>query len=171
MQTSRGKPQTPSVHNRRIYAWALDGYRLRHQWLTRLDFHASYPVPVRWLAPLIHASFRPCLTATPLRFSSLRLHQASRGTFTLQVLGHARHTTTVEIFPTENFLIFFIRISYLVLSFLYNLARIRFSFFSVPSLYAFNGRPQFIHTGKFLKLPPPPYLLNFLSVLRSQFKL
>jgi hypothetical protein len=34
--------------------------------------HTSYPVPVRRLAALLHACFRPHLTMTPLRFASAR---------------------------------------------------------------------------------------------------
>src|SRR6266404_30823 len=40
---------------------------------------ASYPVLVHRLAPLLHASFRPHLTVTPLRFATLHLHQVGTG--------------------------------------------------------------------------------------------
>jgi hypothetical protein len=54
------------------------------------DAHASDPVLVHWLAFLLHASFRPRLAATPLRFaitsplSGCDLH--------LQAVEHARRT-------------------------------------------------------------------------------
>src|SRR5262249_9338508 len=38
------------------------------------------------------ASFRSHLTVTPLRFATLHLHQVGRGTCTLRVQEHARHT-------------------------------------------------------------------------------
>src|SRR6266487_3583229 len=38
-----------------------------------------HPVLVHRLACLLHASFRPHLTVTPLRFATLHLHQVGRG--------------------------------------------------------------------------------------------
>jgi hypothetical protein len=41
-----------------------------------------HPVLVHRLAPLLHASFRPRLATTPLRFAITHLHQAVKRTFT-----------------------------------------------------------------------------------------
>ena len=71
---------------------ALGEYGLRYLTLTRPALAPTYPVPVRRLVPLLHASFKPHLTMTPLRFATLHLHQVGRGTLTLQVSRHARHT-------------------------------------------------------------------------------
>jgi|BARU01.1.fsa_nt_gi hypothetical protein len=53
----------------------LDSYGLRHHWLARPLTLASYPVSVRQVANLLGASFRPSLTATPLRFATLHRYQ------------------------------------------------------------------------------------------------
>lgn len=70
---------------------ALGGYGLRCLTPTRPAGAPNYPVPVRRLVPLLHAAFRPRLAATPLRFTSLHLHQVGMGTFTPPVSRHARH--------------------------------------------------------------------------------
>src|SRR5258708_40153912 len=50
------------------------------QFLARsADARASDPVSIHRLAPLLCASFRRRLAGTPLRFATLRLHQAGRG--------------------------------------------------------------------------------------------
>lgn len=94
IQVSRGKP-IPVADFRYTTAGftlpALDGYGLRYLTLTRPALAPHYPVSVRRFVPLLHAAFRPCLTATPLRFASLHLHQVGMGTFTPQVSRHARH--------------------------------------------------------------------------------
>ena len=83
----------PSAHNRRIYARAL----------MDMDFAVIcplvrtvclYPVLVHRLARLLHASFRPRLAATPLRFAILHLHQVGQGDFHPRAVEHARHTNT-----------------------------------------------------------------------------
>lgn len=48
---------------------ALDGYGLRCHWPTRPAPYASDPVLVHRLVRLLHASFRPSGTGTPLRFA------------------------------------------------------------------------------------------------------
>jgi len=48
---------------------ALDGYGLRCHWPARPPPYALYPVLVHRLASLLHASFRPRLATTPLRFA------------------------------------------------------------------------------------------------------
>jgi len=50
------------------------------------------PVLVHWLAHLLHASFRPRLTATPLRFAITSPLSGCEKDFHLQVVEHARHT-------------------------------------------------------------------------------
>jgi len=52
-----------------------------------------HPVLVHRLAPLIHASFRPRLATTPLRFSSPSPPPGRTGDFHPQAVEHVRHTT------------------------------------------------------------------------------
>lgn len=54
---------------------SLDSYGLRHHGLARPPTLASYPIPVRQVANLLSASFRPSLAATPLRFATLHRYQ------------------------------------------------------------------------------------------------
>ena len=95
-QASRGKP-IPCTDLQYTTAGftlpALGGYALRCLVPTRATMAPTYPVPVRRLVPLLHASFKPRLATTPLRFATLHLHQVGRGTFTLLVSRHARHTS------------------------------------------------------------------------------
>jgi hypothetical protein len=51
-----------------------------------------HPVLVHRLAPLIHASFRPRLATTPLRFSSPSPPPGWTGDFHPQAVEHVRHT-------------------------------------------------------------------------------
>ena len=60
--------------------------------LTRPDCLASYLIPVRQLATLLHASFRPYLTVTPLRFANPSAPSAWVRDFHPQAIIHARHT-------------------------------------------------------------------------------
>src|SRR3954463_8509266 len=53
----------------------------------------SYPVSVRQVAVLLHASFRPRLAATPLRFANTSPPSGCVGDLHPQVVEHARHTT------------------------------------------------------------------------------
>ena len=71
---------------------ALDGYGLRDLLLTRPTITASYLVPVRRVAALLHASFRPRLTTTPLRFANPSPPSGWVEDFHLQAAEHARHT-------------------------------------------------------------------------------
>ncbi len=92
-QTSRGKfdsfPRTPAGST----ALALDGYGLRDQSPARPTRDASYPVSVRQVAALLHASFRRHLAMTPLRFANPSPPSGWIGDFHPQALEHARHTT------------------------------------------------------------------------------
>ena len=72
---------------------ALDGSGLRDQLSARPTKDASYPVSVRQVTALIHASSRPRLTATPLRFPSTSPPSSCAEDFHLQAVRHARHTT------------------------------------------------------------------------------
>ena len=69
-QISRGKfdrlPRTTAGFTTSV----LDGYGLRCHLPARPTPYASYPVLVHRLAPLLHASFRPRLATTPLRFAN-----------------------------------------------------------------------------------------------------
>src|SRR6267143_5667172 len=56
------------------------------------DAHASDPVLVHWLAFLLHASFRPHLTVTPLRFAITSPLSGCEEDFHLQAVEHARRT-------------------------------------------------------------------------------
>ena len=91
-QISRGKShhlhRTPAGST----AWALDGYGLRDLLLTRPAKAASYPIPVRRVAALLHAAFRPHLTMTPLRFANTSPPSGCVGDLHPQVMKHARHT-------------------------------------------------------------------------------
>ena len=92
-QTSRGKSdrlhRTPAGST----ALAFDGSGLRDQLSARPTKDASYPVSVRQVAVLFHASSRPRLAATPLRFPSASLPSSCAEDFHLQASRHARRTT------------------------------------------------------------------------------
>ena len=92
-QTSRGKSdrlhRTPAGST----ALAFDGSGLRDQLSARPTKDASYPVSVRQVAVLFHASSRPRLAATPLRFPSTSLPSSCAEDFHPQASRHARHTT------------------------------------------------------------------------------
>ena len=51
------------------------------------------PISVRQVAVLLHASFRPRLAATPLRFANPSPPSGWVEDFHLQAVEHARHTT------------------------------------------------------------------------------
>src|SRR5208282_4628626 len=51
-----------------------------------------HPVLVHRLAPLLHASFRPRLATTPLRFAITSPPSGCEEDFHLQAVEHARHT-------------------------------------------------------------------------------
>jgi hypothetical protein len=71
---------------------ALDGYGLRSYGLARPTLTPLYPVLLHRLAPLLHASFRPRLTATPLRFANPSPPSGWVGDSHPQAVKHARHT-------------------------------------------------------------------------------
>ena len=72
---------------------ALDGYGLRGQWPARPTPYASDPVLVHRLVRLLHASFRPRLATTPLRFAMTSPPSGCQRDFHPRAVEHARHTT------------------------------------------------------------------------------
>ena len=91
-QTSPGKldrlPRTPAGYT----GLALDGYGLRDQPPARPTKPASYPVPVRQVAVLIHASFRHPLARVSLRFTNPSPPSGWIEDFHSQAIEHAGHT-------------------------------------------------------------------------------
>ncbi len=92
MQASRGKPGRLLRTTAESTSRALDGYGLRRFTPARPTLPASYPVLVHRLAHLLHASFRPRLATTPLRFANPSPPSGWVEDFHLQAAGHARHT-------------------------------------------------------------------------------
>src|SRR4051812_20805900 len=82
-----------TAHPPDLQPQALDGYGLRGQSSARPTRAASYPISVRQVAALLHASFRPRLTATPLRFARTSPPSGCAGDLHPQAVEHARHTT------------------------------------------------------------------------------
>src|SRR6059058_3140097 len=71
----------------------LGGHGLRCPLPARPHRRPHHPVLVHRLAPLIHASFRPHLATTPLRFSSPSPPPGWAGDFHPLAVEHVRHTT------------------------------------------------------------------------------
>ncbi len=96
-ETRRRPPEVSSTaftaHPPDLQPQALDGYGLRDQLSARPTWAASYPVSVRQVAALLHASFRPRLAATPLRFANTSPPSGCVGDLHPQAVEHARHTT------------------------------------------------------------------------------
>jgi hypothetical protein len=69
----------------------LSGYGLHGLRPTRPNCPASYLVSVRQLTSLLHASFRPYLTVTPLRFASPSPPLGWAEDLHLLVVYHAQH--------------------------------------------------------------------------------
>jgi hypothetical protein len=76
---------------------ALDGYGLRDQLPARPAPYASYPVLVHRFVRLLHASFRPSVARTPLRFAMTSPPSGCQKDFHLQTVEHARHTTKGQL--------------------------------------------------------------------------
>ena len=75
-------------------ALAFDGYGLCCSLPTRPRVLASYPVLVHRRTPLLHASFRPHLAMTPLRFANPSPPSGWIRDSHPQTVEHARHTMT-----------------------------------------------------------------------------
>src|SRR5690348_7081922 len=65
---------------------------LRCHWPARPAPYASDPVLVHRLVRLLHASFRPSVAGTPLRFSITSPPSGCEGDFHPRAVEHARHT-------------------------------------------------------------------------------
>ena len=89
--------QPPNLH-----ATPLDGCGLCRPLPARPAPHASNPVLVRRLALLLHASFRPRLAATPLRFANPSPPSGWVEDFHLRVIEHARHTKAGKKRPWKS---------------------------------------------------------------------
>ena len=93
-QTSRGKFDCLQRTTAGFTNTRLDGYGLRCSLPTRPRVLASYPVLVHRHTPLLHASFRPRLAATPLRFANPSPPSGWIRDLHPQTVEHARHTMT-----------------------------------------------------------------------------
>src|SRR5262249_38429495 len=92
MQIFRSKPDSLHRPPAGFTVLALDGYGLCDILPARPTSAASYPVSVRRVATLLHASFRRSLTVPPLRFASASPPSGCTGDFHPQTVGHVRHT-------------------------------------------------------------------------------
>ena len=91
MQISRSKPDSLHRTPAGFTVLALDGYGLCDILPARPTSAASYPVSVRRVTTLLHASSRRFL-AGPLRFTSASPPSGCTGDFHPHAAGHARHT-------------------------------------------------------------------------------
>src|ERR1035437_3850038 len=92
-QISRGKFYRLPHATAGFTTSALDGYGLHGQLPARPAPYASDPVLVHRLVRLLHASFRPSVAGTPLRFATTSPPSGCRGDFHPRAVEHARHTT------------------------------------------------------------------------------
>ena len=93
-QTSRGKFDRLQRTTAGFTDTRLDGYGLRCSLPTRPRVQASYPILVHRHTPLLHASFRPRLATTPLRFANPSPPSGWIRDLHPQTVEHARHTMT-----------------------------------------------------------------------------
>ena len=93
-QTSRGKFDRLQRATAGFTSARLDGYGLRCSLPTRPRAQASYPVLVHRHTLLLHASFRPRLATTPLRFANPSPPSGWIRDSHPQTVEHARHTKT-----------------------------------------------------------------------------
>ena len=91
-QISRSKPDSLHRTPAGFTVLVLDGCGLRECLPARPTSAASYPVSVRRVATLLHASFRRSLAVPPLRFASASPPSGCTGDFHPQAAGHVRHT-------------------------------------------------------------------------------
>src|SRR5262249_12027405 len=87
-QISRSKPDSLHRKPAGFTALVLHGYGLRECLPARPTSAASYPVSVRRVATLLHASFRQSLAVLPLRFASAPPPSGGPGAFPPQSAGH-----------------------------------------------------------------------------------
>ena len=93
-QTSRGKFDRLQRTTAGFTDTRLDGYGLCCSLPTRPRVLASYPILVHRHTPLLHASFRPRLATTPLRFANPSPPSGWIRDLHPQTVEHARHTMT-----------------------------------------------------------------------------
>src|SRR5689334_626192 len=91
-QISRGKLDCLPHATAGFTTSALDGYGLRGHLPARPTPYASDPVLVHRLVRLLHASFRPRLATTPLRFAMTSPPSGCQRDFHPQAVEHDRHT-------------------------------------------------------------------------------
>jgi hypothetical protein len=92
-QTSRGKFDRLQRTTAGFTDTRLEGYGLCCSLPTRPRVQASYPILVHRHTPLLHASFRPRLATTPLRFANPSPPSGWIRDLHPQTVEHARHTT------------------------------------------------------------------------------
>jgi hypothetical protein len=92
VQISWGKPLSLPRTPAGFTVLILDGYGLCDFLPARPTSAASYPVSVRRVAILLHASFRRSLAVPPLRFARASPPSGCTGDFHPQAAGHAQHT-------------------------------------------------------------------------------
>src|ERR1700731_3428570 len=92
VQISRSKPDSLHRTPAGFTVLAIDGYGLCDILPARPTSAASYPVSVRRVATLLHASFRRSLAVPPLRFASASPPSGCTGDLHPQTVGHVRHT-------------------------------------------------------------------------------
>ena len=91
-QISRGKLDRLPYATAEFTTSAFDGYGLCDHWPARPAPYASDPVLVHRLVRLFHASFRPRLATTPLRFAMTSPPSGCQRDFHPRAVEHARHT-------------------------------------------------------------------------------
>src|SRR5207244_6547045 len=91
-QISRGKFDRLPRTTAEFTTNAFDGYGLHGHLPARPAPYASDPVFVHRLARLLHASFRPSVAGTPLRFAITSPPSGCEKDFHLRAVEHARHT-------------------------------------------------------------------------------
>src|SRR5205085_8968562 len=97
---SRGKLDCLPHATAQFTTSAFDGYGLHGHSPARPAPYASDPVLVHRLVRLLHASFRPPVAGTPLRFAMTSPPSGCQGDFHPRAVEHARHTK--EKRPGDN---------------------------------------------------------------------
>jgi hypothetical protein len=99
-ETRRRSPEVSSTafaaHPPNLLVQVLDSRGLRGHPPARPTWAASYSVLVHRVAVLLRASFRPRLTAKPLRFAIPSSLSDWEEDFHLQAVEHARHTDRID---------------------------------------------------------------------------
>ena len=102
MQISRSKSDSLHRTPAGFTVLAIDGDGLRECLPARPTSAASYPISVRRVATLLHASFRRTLAVPPLRFASASPPSGYTGDFHPQAVGHVRHTGQALRWPRKT---------------------------------------------------------------------